>query len=48
MILHTKIQSSRPCGFRKEDFFHVAPYISLCKTCDPKAGQAIFGPRAII
>ena len=26
-------------GFSQEDFFfHVAPYISLCKTCDPGAG----------
>ena len=47
MMLHTKYQGSRPCGFRQEDFVHVAPYISLCKTCDPRGG-AIFGPRAII
>ena len=32
MILHTKYQGSMPCGTRQEDFFHVAPYISLCKT----------------
>ena len=38
MILHTKYQGSSPCGFRQEDFFHVAPYISLCKTCDPGLG----------
>ena len=47
MMLHTKYQGSRPCGFRQGDFFHVSPYKSLCKTCDPR-GQAIFGPRAII
>ena len=102
MMLHTKYQGSRPCGFRREvffmylpikanvkhvtpeagpflaqgynlnklgigllddttnqisrpkalwfqtrRFFHVAPYLSLCKTCDPR-GQAIFGPRAKI
>ena len=35
MILQTKYQDSMPCGFKVEDFFHVAPYISLCKTCDP-------------
>ena len=43
MILHTKTQSARPCGFRQEDFLmllHIA--ISLCKTCDPPLGQAIF------
>ena len=47
MMLHTKYQSSRPCGLRQEDFFHVSPYISLCKACDPKIG-VIFGPRGII
>ena len=26
MILHTKYQGYRPCGFRQEDFFNVAPY----------------------
>ena len=41
MMLHTKHQGSRPCGFREEDFF-VFPYIRLCKTCDPK-GEPIFG-----
>ena len=29
MMLHTKYQGSRPCGFRQE----------VCKTCDPDAGQ---------
>ena len=43
MILHNKNQGSRPCGFRREDFFHVAPYISLCKTCDPP-GPGHFWP----
>ena len=41
MMLHTKYQGSRPCGFRKEDFSCFS-YISLCKTCDPREG-AIFG-----
>ena len=27
--------------------FHVFPYTSLCKTCDPQ-GRAIFGPTGII
>ena len=35
-------QSSRPCGFRHEDF-SCFPYIRLC---DPWGG-AIFGPRGI-
>ena len=47
MMLYTKYQGFKPCGFRQEDFFYVAPYISLCKTCDPR-GLANFGPRAII
>ena len=44
MILHTKYQGSRPYGFRQEDFFHVAPYISLRKTYDPWGG-AFFLPQ---
>ena len=44
MMLHTKYQGSRPCGFRQKYFFHGSPYISLCETCDPWGG-AIFGPR---
>ena len=43
----TKYQGSKPYGFRQEDFFHVSPYIGLCKACDPKAGS-FFGPRVII
>ena len=39
MMLHTKYQGSKPYGFRQEDFFHVFPYIGLCKTCDPGAGH---------
>ena len=38
-----KYQGSSPCGFRQEYFFQIAPYISLCKTCDPR-GWATFGP----
>ena len=37
-MLHTKYQSSRSYGFRQEDFFHVSPYLSLCKICYPRAG----------
>ena len=39
MMLHTKYQGSRPCGFRQEFFFHLSPYISLCKTCDLRQGH---------
>ena len=38
MMLHTKYQGSRPCGFRQEDLFMFA----LCKTFDPRA---IFLPQ---
>ena len=47
MMQHTKYQGTGPYGFRQEDFFHVFPYKSLCKICNPWAG-AIFGPRGII
>ena len=33
--------------FQTRRFFHVAPYISLRKICDPRC-RAIFGPRTII
>ena len=46
MILHTKNQGSKGLWFQTRRFFHVAPYISLCKTIDPQ-GRAIFGPRSI-
>ena len=36
----TKYQGSRHCGFRQEDFFHIFPIISTCKTYDPR-GRAI-------
>ena len=47
VMLQTKYHGSRPNGFRQEDFFHVSPYLSLCKACDPRGG-ATFGPRGII
>ena len=31
MRLHAKYQGSTLCGFKREDFFHVSPYKSLCK-----------------
>ena len=45
MMLHTKYQDLRPCGL--DQIFSHFPYISLCKTCDPRGG-AIFSPRGII
>ena len=42
MMLHTKYQGSRTCGFRQD--FSCFPYISLCKTCDPP-GWAYFWPK---
>ena len=44
MMLDTKYQGSRRCGFRQEDFFSHFPNISLSKTCDPQGG-AIFLPQ---
>ena len=41
-MLHTKYQGSRPCGFRQMIFSGFS-YISLCETCEPKAGH--FGPQ---
>ena len=35
MMLHTKYQGSRPCGFREEDFSYF-PNILLCRTCKPR------------
>ena len=45
MMLYTKYQGSRPCGFRKEDF-SCFPYIRLSKICDP--GRAHFWPQGHI
>ena len=47
MMLHTKYQGSRPCGFRQEDFFMFLPILVYVKHVTP-GGIAIFGPRAII
>ena len=46
MIIHTKHQSSRHCGFREEDFLRFS-YITLCLTYKPRGG-AIFSPGVII
>ena len=45
MLQYTKYESSRPYGFREEDFKKF-PYIFQCKTFDPWGG-AIFDPRGI-
>ena len=37
MILNTKYQGSRPCGFKQLDLFMI-PYMSLFKTFDPGGG----------
>ena len=44
VMLHTKYQSSMPCGFRQEDFL-CFPYRSLCITCNPR-DRPIYGPWA--
>ena len=46
-MLHTKYQGSMPYGFRQKDFFNVFPYISLCRQCEPWAGQFL-APGALI
>ena len=38
MILHTKYQGSRPCGFRQEDFFMLLPIEAYVKHVTPGAG----------
>ena len=37
MMLHTKYQGSRPCGFRQEDFFMFPPLKANVKPVTPKA-----------
>ena len=46
-MLHTKYQSSRPYGFRQEDFLMFF-YISLCKACDPWGVAIFFLPVGLI
>ena len=35
MMLHTKYQGSRPCGFRQEDFFMFLPIKAYVKAVTP-------------
>ena len=37
-LLHTKYESSGPCGFREEDFFYVFPIVCLWELMTPGAG----------
>ena len=39
MMLHTKYEGSRPCGFRQEDFFMVFPIQAYVKHVTPGVGQ---------
>ena len=43
-LLHTKYESSGPCGFGEEDFFYVFKSMGAN---DPRGG-AIFDPRGMI
>ena len=36
MILHTKYQGSRHCGFRQEDFFMLLPILAYVKHVPPQ------------
>ena len=38
MMLQTKHQGSRPCGFRQEDFFMFLPIKAYVKPVTPEAG----------
>ena len=37
-LLHTKYESSGPCGFGEEDFFYVFPIVSLWELLSPGQG----------
>ena len=39
MMLHTKYQGSRPCGFRQKDFFMFLPISVYVKHVTPGAGH---------
>ena len=43
MILHTKYQGSRPCGFRQADVFMFLPIKAYVKPVTPEAGH--FWPK---
>ena len=39
MMLHTKYQGSRPCGFRQEDFFMFLPIKAYVKPVTQRRGH---------
>ena len=39
MMLHTKYQGSRPCGFKQEDLFMFLPKLVYVKHVTPRAGS---------
>ena len=39
MMIHTKYQGSRPCGFRQEFFFMFLPIKAYVKPVTPEAGH---------
>ena len=47
MMLHTKYQGSRPCGFRQEGFFRFLSILVYVKHVTPGAGS-FFAPGALI
>ena len=40
MMLHTKYQGSKPCGFRQEDFFMFLPVKAYVKHVTPWQGHS--------
>ena len=44
MMLHTKYQGTRPCGFRQVDFFHIFPIKAHVKHVTHGAGPFL-APR---
>ena len=44
MLLHTKYEGSRPCGFRQEDFLMFLPILVYVKHVTP-AAVSFFGPK---
>ena len=44
MILYTKYQNSRPCGFRQEDFFTLLLILAYVKHVNPWRGN--FWPQS--
>ena len=47
-LLHTKYESSGPCGFGEEFFFYVFPIVSLWEMSNDPRGGYIFDPRGMV